>query len=62
MCQQKKVIYQASVEVDGEPDRVYLGVTESSWKVRFYNHKTLVNNSMKTAQYYRNIDTDRQNV
>lgn len=34
----------------GEPEKVYFGATEHSWKERFYNCKTLFNNSMKVAQ------------
>lgn len=41
--------------VDGEPEKVYVGATEHSCKERFYNCKTLFNNSMKVAQHWINI-------
>lgn len=33
-------IYQETFKGDSKYDKIYLGVTEISWKKRFYGHKT----------------------
>ena len=39
-CQVQNVVYKCTVSATPNfPKRVYLGVAEGDWKLRFYNHK-----------------------
>ena len=47
-CLRSSVIYQATVTTeDGKPDQTHVGLTETSFKTRFANHKSSINDSSK---------------
>ena len=47
-CLTSSVVYQATVTTDDNmPAQTYVGLTESSFKIRFANHKSSFNNSHK---------------
>lgn len=46
-------MYQATVKVDNEPDKISIGTTERPWKQRFSSHKTFFKQSMQ--KYHNTI-------
>ena len=38
-CLTSALVYRATVETDGQPTRNYVGLTEQTFKARFYTHK-----------------------
>ena len=47
-CLRSSVLYQATVTTeDSKPDQTYVGLTETSFKTRFANHKSSFNNPSK---------------
>ena len=46
-CREKDVLYNADIQIDGEEEKLYIGVTASEFKVRHSNHKT----SLKYEKY-----------
>ena len=51
-CHKEGVVYQASVEVQGEPTKTYIGSCATSFKARYANHKSSIKNEsslQKTA-------------
>ena len=47
-CLRSSVIYQATVTTeDSKPDQTYVGLTETSFKTRFANHKSSFNDPSK---------------
>ena len=47
LCFKKDVLYKAKCSADGEPTREYLGITATTFKKRYGNHKS----SFKNKQY-----------
>jgi hypothetical protein len=42
-CKSKSVIYEATVTTnDGTPDQTYIGLTATTCKTKYNNHKTLL--------------------
>ena len=40
-CLVESIVYQATVSTnDNSPPQTYVGLTENSFKTRYYNHKT----------------------
>ena len=46
-CKDCGVVYQAEVTAEGKPVMKYVGVTATSWKLRYGNHKTSFKHSFK---------------
>ena len=49
-CLEKSLVYQASVNVHNQPTATYIGLTETSFKTRYANHKqSFSNENLKNA-------------
>ena len=46
-CLKSSVIYQATMRKDSRPVQTYVGLTETSFKTRFANHKSSFNDPSK---------------
>lgn len=44
-CRQPSVVYKCEVSAPNQPDKVYIGLTEKDFKVRWNSHKLSINNA-----------------
>ena len=54
-CQVQCIVYEAEVKADGEDSKIYTGLSEPPFKVRFANHQT----SMKHRKYENSTELSK---
>ena len=55
-CQVQCIVYEAEVKADGEDSKIYTGLSEPPFKVRFANHQT----SMKHRKYENSTELSKR--
>ena len=48
-CKTNNIVYQATVQAEGKQDETYIGISENTFKTRYYNHRSSFKNNFQAT-------------